>query len=614
MKIRDVFYAIFLPGIFCFLLINCKKGDLGTLPAITVATVANLTADGATASGTISSDGGETITVRGICWNTSQNPTSLDPHLDCGSGTGSFTGTIAGLSPGKTYYLRAYAINSIGTAYSGQANFTTLTIAPLVSTAEVSSVTAFGAVIEGSITGDGGSAVTARGICWATTANPTIANSKTTDGSGLGNFVSVATGLLPGTTYYLRGYATNATGTGYGNQFIINTIASVPALTSVEATGITHIAATSGGNITSENGSPIISRGVCWATVLNPTILDSKTNDGAGTGTFASSLSGLTPGTTYYLRAYATNSAGTAYGNQVTFKTNNPVIPTITTINLTSITNNSVITGGNVSANGGSPITAYGVCWATTPTPTIANTKTSDGYGMGLFTSNLMGLGCLTTYYVRAYATNAIGTAYGNQLSFTTIPILPVVTSFSASNVTNISAICSGSVISDGCSTVPVRGICWATTPNPTTSSTKITCGSGIGDFTANITGLTVKTTYYARPFATNSVGTTYGTQITFKTINVLPSLTTSYVREIFFDFSLVGNITNDGGLFVTAKGFCWSINPNPTTNDPKTENGTGSGSFTNNCPPGYTVNHFYYRAYATNALGTSYGNQITLY
>ncbi len=607
MKIRFVFYSIFLPGIFCFLLTNCKKGDLKTLPTITVATVANLTADGATAGGTISSDGGEAITVRGICWNTSQNPTSLDPHVDCGSGTGTFSGNITGLSPGKTYYLRAYAKNSVGTAYSVQSNFTALIIAPILSTTEVSSLTAFGAVMGGSITGDGGSAVTARGICWATTPNPTVANSKTADGSGLGNFVSIATGLLPGTTYYVRGYATNATGTGYGNQLTFNTVASVPALTSVEATGITHIAATSGGNITSENGSPIISRGVCWATVQNPTILDSKTNNGSGTGTFSSSLIDLTPGTTYYLRAYATNSAGTAYGNQVTFRTNNPVIPTITTINLTSITNNSVVTGGNVTANGGSPITAYGVCWATTPTPTIANTKTTDGYGMGNFTSNLTGLGCLMTYYVRAYATNAVGTAYGNQLSFTTILVLPSVSSFSPSNVSYNSATCGGSVISDGCSTVSVRGICWATTPNPTISSSKITNGSGTGNFTASITGLTVNTTYYVRAFATNSVGTTYGTQVTFVTVYALPTLTTelTYGENI-----LIGNITSDGGLPVTVRGFCWSSSPNPTTQNSKSLNGSGSGYFTNSFP--WVLGIFYVRSYATNALGTSYGNQIT--
>jgi hypothetical protein len=97
---------------------------------------------------------------------------------------------------------------------------------------------------------------------------------------------------------------------------------SLPALTTLAISSITQNSATSGGIITSEGSFPITSRGVCWSTSVNPTIsLNTKTINGTGKGTFSSSISGLTNGITYYVRAYATNNNGTAYGNQVSFKT-----------------------------------------------------------------------------------------------------------------------------------------------------------------------------------------------------------------------------------------------------------------------------------------------------
>ncbi len=94
----------------------------------------------------------------------------------------------------------------------------------------------------------------------------------------------------------------------------------------------------------------------------------------------------------------------------------------ISTTVLSSVTSTTAISGGNISSDGGSAITARGVCWATTPNPTIAGSKTSDGTGVGVFTSNITGLTTGTVYYVRSYATNSVtGTSYGNQLIFMTL-------------------------------------------------------------------------------------------------------------------------------------------------------------------------------------------------
>lgn len=197
---------------------------------------------------------------------------------------------------------------------------------------------------------------------------------------------------------------------------------TLPVLTTTNASNITLIGASSGGNITSDGGADIITRGVVWSTIQSPTIaLSTKTVDGTGTGSFTSSISGLTPNTTYYVRAYATNSVGTSYGNEINFTTSSIQLPALTTTAISNISQTTSTSGGTISSDGGGAVTARGVVWGTSQNPTVAlTTKTIDGSGIGAFTSNITNLSPNTQYYVRAYATNSAGTAYGNEVSFTT--------------------------------------------------------------------------------------------------------------------------------------------------------------------------------------------------
>lgn len=130
---------------------------------------------------------------------------------------------------------------------------------------------------------------------------------------------------------------------------------------------------------------------------------------------------GLTPGTTYVYRVYSYNSAGNSvtYSNELTQITNNT--PTITTNAISLITSSTAISGGSIIGDGGATVTARGVCWSTNSNPTISlSTKTTNGSGTGTFTSSITGLTPNTTYYLRAYATNSLGTAYGNELMLKT--------------------------------------------------------------------------------------------------------------------------------------------------------------------------------------------------
>ena len=198
-------------------------------------------------------------------------------------------------------------------------------------------------------------------------------------------------------------------------------IVGEPVVTTADVTDITTSTAKCGGEVVMEKGYELSARGVCWSTSPNPTIEDNHTVDGEGKGSFESDISGLTESTTYYIRAYATNEYGTGYGEEKSFTTSAKTLPQITTANVTSITANTAVCGGNVTSDGGGTVTARGVCWSTSPNPTISNNKTTNGSGTGSFTSNITGLTDGTTYYVRAYATNEYGTGYGEEKSFTTL-------------------------------------------------------------------------------------------------------------------------------------------------------------------------------------------------
>src|SRR4030042_2583000 len=215
---------------------------------------------------------------------------------------------------------------------------------------------------------------------------------------------------------------------------------------------------------------------------FNPTIADSKTSDGTGSGTFTSSLTGLTSGITYHVRAYATNSAGTDYGTDITFKAG-ATLPAVTTTAISGLSSTAASTGGNVTSDGGSAMTARGVCWSLSSNPTTADSKTSYGSGPGSFVSSITGLTPCTTYHIRAYATSSAGTSYGNDISFTTSTVLPAVTTTEITSITSTTA-SSGGNISGACSTeVTVRGVCWSTSANPAIADSKTVDGTGSGTF-----------------------------------------------------------------------------------------------------------------------------------
>ena len=492
-----------------------------TIPALTTAPATDISYTSATVGGNVTDNGGANVMERGICYSTSANPTTANTKITSGSGLGQFTCNLTDLQDGVTYYARAYAVNSIGTAYGDEVSFTTKQqFTPTIATIEPINITYTSATVGGNVTNDGGASVTERGICYSTSANPTTANTKITSGSGLGEFTCNLTDLQDGTTYYVRAYAINAKGTAYGEEVSFTTKQQfTPTIATIEPINIIYTSATVGGNVTEDGGAAVTERGVCYSTSANPTTANTKITSGSGLGEFACSLTDLQDGVTYYARAYAVNEKGTAYGNEVSFTTIAKTVATVTTSHATNVSYTSATVGGNVTDDGGASVTERGVVYSTNQNPTTENSKVTSGSGLGEFACSLTDLQDGTTYYARAYAVNKKGTAYGEEVSFTTkTKTIATVATTPATNVSYTSATVGGNVTNDGGASITERGVVYATTLNPTTANTKITSGSGLGQFTCNLTNMQDGTTYYARAYAVNEKGIAYGEEVSFTT------------------------------------------------------------------------------------------------
>jgi len=267
-----------------------------------------------------------------------------------------------------------------------------------------------------------------------TPAFPHLFNGSSTNYNGTLNLT-----LTSGNTYVLRMYVYWATSGSSQTTNRTNTIGQVilggtavvsgppPNVTTTGSSNITRTTATASGSIT-----PVISAvtesGICWSTVANPTTADNKavTNPLVSSGAFDVNLTGLNAGTTYHYRAYAINGVGTSYGADLTFTTAPPVLPTVLTTAVNNITAVSARSGGDVTDEGGAAVTQRGIVWNTTGSPVIsADPFTVNGTGAGSFAANAQVLNASTTYFARAYATNSVGTAYGNEISFTTLAPTP---------------------------------------------------------------------------------------------------------------------------------------------------------------------------------------------
>ncbi len=288
------------------------------------------------------------------------------------------------------------------------------------------------------------------------------------------------------------------------------------------------------------------------------------------------------------------------------------MLPTVSTASVEDIYNTSAKIGGLVSDDGGADISDRGVYWGTSTDPESSGTKLQIGTGTGAFYDSLTGLTSGTKYYVKAFATNSAGTAYGDETFFTTQISLPTISTSAITELTANSARVGGDISDSGGYAITDRGIYWGTDSNPQLTGTKIEMGSGAGTFSQTLSGLSRAVLYYVTAYATNIKGTAYGSEISFTTEPDLPVVGTSAVIEIqAYSARVGGNVSSDGGSAVTERGLYWGASTDPLTTGTKLILGSGPGVFADtleNLDPGAT---YYVMAYATNGLGTSYGEEL---
>jgi hypothetical protein len=627
-------------------------------PVITTAPVTNITTSSATGGGNVTSQGSAAVTARGVCYATTQNPTTADQCVASGNGTGAFTANLTGLAPGTLYNVRAYATNTAGTSYGAQVSFTTnqsnIQLCDALDNCNLTFVTGgaaswFGqtqvsqdgvdAAQSGVITHEQESFLTTTvngsgtlSFFWKVSSEPDfdflelrIDGALDRRVSGEIDWVRVELNL-PGPTHtvqwrYIKDESEN---TGLDRAWVdqVGFLANqtAPTVTTEAVTAIGTTTATAGGNVTSQGSAAVTARGVCYATTQNPTTADQCVASGDGTGAFTANLTGLTPGTLYNVRAYATNSAGTSYGAQVTFTTSQPNIQLCDALDNCNLT---FVTGGAASWFGQTQVSQDGVDAAQSGVITHEQesflTTTVNGSGTLSFfwkvssepdfdflelridgaldrrvsgeidwvrvELNLPGPTHTVQWrYIKDESENTgLDRAWVDQVGFVANQTAPTVTTEAVTAIGTTTATAGGNVTSQGSEAVTARGVCYATTQNPTTADQCVASGDGTGAFTANLTGLAPGTLYNVRAYATNTAGTSYGAQVSFTTATpaVAPTVTTAPITNIGTTAATGGgNVADGGNTAVTARGVCYATTENPTTADQCVASGSGTGAF----------------------------------
>jgi uncharacterized protein (TIGR02145 family) len=505
---------------------------------------------------------------------------------------------------------------------------TTTASIPTISTIQGTEITSISAKSGGNITSDGGASITNRGVVWSTSTNPTISlSTKTSDGTGWGTYVSNLTNLNPNTTYYIRAYATNSAGTGYGNEVTFTTTNS-NNVTGIPCSGIPTVKDIDGNTYNTvqigtqcwtkenlkvtkyRNGTPIPTRLDSAGTIHN--------NDPANEAIY---------GKLYNWYAVVNYRGLCPIGWHV------PTDAEWTT--LTTYLGGLGVAGGKMKSTG--------ITYWSSPNTGATNESGFSALPSGYVESNV-GLrpnGRGSAFYWSATESGFGGDAWSRKLNdydgfvnrslynwhngfsvrclrdTNSIVIIPKLTTTAITAITTTSATSGGSITADGSAPITARGVVWSTTTNPTISlTTKTTDGTGTGSFPSSLSSLSPNTTYYVRAYATNSAGTGYGNEITFTTRTqvVLPTISTLSASSITTTTATTGgNVSFDGGATITSRGVVWSTSSAPTISlSTKTSDGSGTGSFSSALSSLLPSTTYYVRAYATNSAGTAYGNEIT--
>jgi uncharacterized protein (TIGR02145 family) len=609
-------YLIIIVLLF-YILLGCEKEKKAVVPVITTTSVSNIAAITAVSGGNITSDGGATVTTRGVCWGIGITPTITDNKTTNGAGAGSFTSNLTGLTEATNYYVRAYATNSAGTGYGMAMAFTTFGQSPTPTNAAATNITTTGATINGSVNANYVSTVVSFEYGTTSSYGSTIAALQSPlTGNTITNVNASLTSLSEGTTYHYRIKAVNTLGTNFSSDITFTTLGQAPVATTQPATNVNTSSATLNGSVNANHLSSVVTFEYGITTNYGSTLTSTQSPvTGNATTSVSVPLSALAPNTTYHFRVKSVNSLGTNYGNDLSFTTlgQSPIAITQASSNITT---SSATINGIVNANFLSTTvtfeygttTSYSGTATATQIPVTGNTNTNVSAPITALTEG-------TTYHFRVKAVNSLGTTYGDDLTFITLGQPPIAATQTATDIQPFTSTLNGTINPNYLSTTVSfeygittgYGSIATAIQNPVTGSTNT-------NVNVPITGLTEATIYHFRIIAVNSLGTTYGSDMTFTTLGQPPIVATLAATNTS-PISAQLNGTVNSNYLSTIVTFEYGI----TTSYGNTSNATQSlvtgstNANVNTIITGLTFGTTYhYRITAVNSLGTDYGSDMT--
>ena len=414
---------------FALFFVSCKKEQLPIAPNVQTKDAINPRATSVTLQGTNATEDLLGITERGFYFADHNKPDELLKHkVSASAGIGDFAVLVTGLTAETLYSFVAFAKNSETTSFGTTKTFSTREYTlPEVSTDKIKNVYINSCQVAGIVGYDGGKQVTERGFCYSTHANPTIQDYKVASGKGEGPFDNFLNGLNENTTYFVKSYAINALGISYGDELSFTTFNfSPPIVNSIHVIEVTNTTANLQGEVMDTGGSEITERGFLLCTDKEDLNTCQKFSIPGGLGAYRLVVTNLKTGVQYFMRAFATNKKGTAYGAPIPFTTGEYTYASVKTVSVADIAIHGAVLTGTVTAEGNTPVTEKGFCVSIVPNPTVNNLKFPVAIGKGPFSYYLANLTENKTYYIVAYAINGKGIVYGSPLSFKTLSSVPV--------------------------------------------------------------------------------------------------------------------------------------------------------------------------------------------
>ncbi len=520
-------------------------GEIIFLPEISTDFVAEYDSLNATVYGNLIADGGCEISSYGLVWGTQPLPT---PTVNVGMCTvetaefAQFMCQLTNLNFSTTYYVRAFATNSAGTAYGDEFSFTTFSqtaIMPKALTLSYTDITDNSAIAQGEIVNPADSSYLSKGFVYNTTGSPTLVNNSQIvfdEIQSNGMFSMALANLLPGTTYYFRAFVMHSEGVGYGDVLSFTTLPS-PTITIpvVEPLFDVYVFATA--TVVSEPMTNVVEVGFVWSTSADVNIennLGKMTHAGV-TGEIADSLGGLEPNTGYFIRSYVIHSSGTYLSNSQLFTTKES--PSILTNSALAISDTEIEAMATITTND-CQVIAYGFVWDKIDNPTLDNSPMGKTHvvfsGETSYSATIDGFLPDSTYFIRSYVEHLAGVSYDISQPVQMLP-LPTVTMGERSNITDFSVFANGNLNVQTGVRVDSVGFIWSSHTITIFGSEEgyVTCvPDETGNFSANIEGLLNNNLYYIRSFVRHSQGFSYSNEEFFLTLQA-PTCVTNSVTDL---------------------------------------------------------------------------------